>query len=259
VTSAAPAAGPSPRGPAGAAPAWRRLGAAVAWDLRTVLGNGEQLLVTAVIPVALLVAVTLTGTPDPGPLPGPAAALAAAVAVAVVSSSFTGQAIALAFDRRSGLVRFLVSTPLGRPGVIAGRLVAVAVVVAGQLGLLLATAAALGEPAGGAAAAALAVVSACAAAAFTGLGLLLGGTVRAEGVLAVANLLWLAMVALGGLVVPVERLPGAAVVGLLPPGLLGEAARVATVEGRVDAGACLLLLGWAALAGALAARWLRWR
>jgi ABC-2 type transport system permease protein len=246
-------------GAAAAAPAWRRLRAAVGWDLRTLLGNGEQLLVTAVIPTALLVGLTVTGTPDLAPLPRAEAALAAAVAVAVVSSAFTGQAIALAFDRRSGLVRFLVTTPLGRPGVVTGRLVAVATVVAAQLALLVATAALLGYRPDPAALAGLAVSAGCGTAAFAGLGLLLGGTVRAEGVLAVANLAWLAMVALGGLVVPVERLPGAAVTGLLPPGLLGEATRAAAVEGRIDPVACLLLLGWAALAAALAARLLRWR
>jgi ABC-2 type transport system permease protein len=245
--------------PGGAAAAPRRLRAAAVWDLRTLVGNGEQLLVTAVIPTALLVALTVTGTPDLGPGPQAPGALAAAVAVAVVSSAFTGQAIALAFDRRSGLVRFLVTTPLGRSGVVAGRLSAVAVVVAAQLALLLATSAALGHRPEPAALAGLAAVAGCGTAAFAGLGLLLGGTVRAEGVLAVANLAWLAMVGLGGLVVPVDRLPGAAVTGLLPPGLLGEAARTAAVEGRVDAVSCLLLLAWAALAAALAARLLRWR
>lgn len=250
---------PVEQGHAGAAPAWRRLVAAAAWDLRTVLGNGEQLLVTVILPVALLLGLVLAGTPDLAPLPQGPASLAAAVAVAVVSASFTGQAIALAFDRRSGLVRFLVATPLGRPGVVAGRLAAVALVVAGQLTVLVATAAALGVPLSGAAIGSLAVVVACGAAAFTGFGLLLGGTVRAEGVLAVANLAWVAMVALGGLVVPVERLPGSAVTGVLPPGLLGGAARAAAVEGRIDAVACLALLAWAVAAGVLAARLLRWR
>ncbi|MGF1662199.1 MAG: ABC transporter permease [Kineosporiaceae bacterium] len=257
ATPAGPTAGPP--GAPGAAPPARRLLAAVGWDLRTLLGNGEQLLVTAVVPTALLVALAVTGTPDLTPLPQAEAALAAAVAVAVVSSAFTGQAIALAFDRRSGLVRFLVTTPLGPAGVVAGRLVAVAIVVAAQLTLLLATAALLGHRPAPAALAGLVVVAGCGTAAFAGLGLLLGGTVRAEGVLAVANLAWLAMVGLGGLVVPVERLPGAAVAGVLPPGLLGEAARAAAVEGRVDVAACLMLLTWAALAAGLAARLLRWR
>ncbi len=231
----------------------------MAWDLRTVVGNGEQLLVAAVIPTSLLVALTVTGAPGLGPLPRAPAALAAAVAVAVVSSAFTGQAIGLAFDRRSGLVRFLVTTPLGRSGVVAGRLLAVVAVVAAQLGLLLATAAVLGHRPELSALVALVTVTACGTAAFAGLGLLLGGTVRAEGVLALANLAWLAMVGLGGLVVPVDRLPGAAVTGVLPPGLLGEAARAAVVEGRLDVVACLLLLAWAALAAGLAARLLRWR
>ena len=48
------------------------------------------------------------------------------------------------------------------------------------------------------------------AAAFVGLALLLGGTLRAEAVLAVANLVWLVFVAIGGVIVPLDQAPAGA-------------------------------------------------
>ena len=45
-------------------------------------------------------------------------------------------------------------------------------------------------------------------AAFGALGILLGGTLRAEVVLAVANAVWFVLLLAGGIVVPLDRLPG---------------------------------------------------
>lgn len=243
---------------AGAAPWWRRTAAAAWWDVRTIAGNGEQLLATLIIPVALLVAVVRSGVPDLSPLDQGAGGLAAALAVAAVSSAFTGQSIALAFDRRAGLLRLLIASPLGRAGVVAGRLTAVAVLVTAQSVVLLGVALALRVDLALPAVAATAVVMAVGAMSFAAFGMLLGGTLRAEAVLAVANLAWLAMVSLGGLVVPSDRLPGSPVVALLPPALFGDAVRTAVVDARVDALAVGLLAAWGAAAGLAAARLLRW-
>ena len=49
--------------------------------------------------------------------------------------------------------------------------------------------------------------------AFAGLGLLMAGTLRAEATLALANLLFLVSLVLGGIVLPLDRLPGAVAVG----------------------------------------------
>jgi ABC-2 type transport system permease protein len=92
------------------------------------------------------------------------------------------------------------------------------------------------------------------------LALLLGGTLRAEGVLALANLVWVLLLALGGTVLPVSRLPDAwePVARALPSGALGEGLRAALGEGRVDLLSWLVLLVWAVLASVLAARLFRW-
>ena len=65
--------------------------------------------------------------------------------------------------------------------------------------------------------------------AFAGLGLLLAGTLRAETMLAVANILFVASLVLGGVVLPIDELPAplAAIAGALPAAALSDALRVA--------------------------------
>ena len=71
-------------------------------------------------------------------------------------------------------------------------------------------------------------------AAFVALALLLAGTLRAEAVLAVANLVWVLLLGLGVLV-PTDQLPGAlaTVAALLPSGALGDAVRAVVRRRRV--------------------------
>ncbi|HCX85578.1 MAG TPA: ABC transporter, partial [Micrococcales bacterium] len=47
------------------------------------------------------------------------------LALAIMSSSFTSQAIATAFDRRWGVLRQLSTTPLGPRGIVLGKVLAV--------------------------------------------------------------------------------------------------------------------------------------
>lgn len=251
------------RGRTGPAPWSRRVGRQAWWDLKAVLRNGEQLLVTFLLPVGVLVGTLRTGVPSLSPLPQEPAALAGALGVAVVSSAFTGQAIALAFDRRAGVLRLLATTPLGRGGLLVARVLAVGAVVLMQSVLLLLAAAVLGVTLPPAALALLLPVLVLGTAAMLAAGMLLAGTVRPEGVLGLANLVWVAVLVGGGLVLPVEQLVGAGspvsgVLGLLPSAALGDALRTATVEARPAVVPLLLLAGWAVLLGLGARRWLRW-
>ena len=99
----------------------------------------------------------------------------------------------------------------------------------------------------------------CGAWCFVTLALLLAGTMRAEAVLAVANLLWVIFLGLG-LLLPTSVLPGPAgtVAAWLPPGLLGDAARAASLDAAWPFGAWALLLAWGAVAAVLAQRTFRW-
>ncbi|MBV9314627.1 MAG: ABC transporter permease [Pseudonocardia sp.] len=230
-------------------------------EARLALRNAEQVLLTLLIPLALLVGLTLV---DVVALPAPRVASVApgVLALAVISTAFTSQAIALGFDRRYGVIRRLAATALPRWLLVTGRLVAVLAVVAIQLVVLGSVAAALGwRPAlAGIGWGLLLVGLGCAA--FSALGILLGGTLRAEIVLAVANIVWFALLLGGGIVLPVTRLPAplATVAGLLPSGALAEGLRTALIDGRFPGLlSVLVLLSWAFVAAAAAARLIRLR
>jgi ABC-2 type transport system permease protein len=238
----------------------RMLAAQSGTEMRLALRNGEQVLLTLLIPVVLLVGLTSLGIV---PLPEPRVASVApgVLALAVMSTAFTGQAIALGFDRRYGVIRRLAATALPRWLLVAGRMAAVLGVVVVQVVVLGLIAALLGwRPAGaGIGWAVLLVLLGCGA--FGSLGILLGGSLRAEITLAVANLVWFVLLVAGGIVVPVGQLPGplAAVAQLLPSGALAEGLRTALSSGAAPGlGPVVVLVVWTAAATALAVRTVRW-
>lgn len=248
--------------PRAASPAARVL-AQARWEAGTMLRNGEQVLLTLVLPALVLVGLSRTDVVDLGLSAGERAVDVVApgvLALAVLSTAFTGQAIATGFDRRSGVLRLLATTPLGRGGLLAGRVLGVLAVEVVQVLVLGAVALAVGwrpDPAGLLPGALLVLVG---TAALTALALLLAGVLRAEAVLAVANLVWAALLVGGGVVVPAAALPGAwgALVHVLPSGALGEGLRRASADGSLDVAALLVLLAWAVVAAAAARRWFRW-
>lgn len=241
-----------------AAPARARVLAQGRFEAMTLLRNGEQLLVSIILPAMALVGLVSTQVPDLGDSPRVDIAAAGTLALAVASTAFTGQAISTAFDRRNGVLRFLGTTPLGRGGLLGGKAIAVAVVLAIQLLVLGTIAAVLGwRPALGGLAPALVSV-ALGAVAFVALALLIAGTLRAEAVLAVANLLWVVFLGLG-LLLPTAVLPGpiGTVAAFLPSGALGDAMRASLVHGAWPRGPWLVLIGWGLVAGLLARRTFR--
>jgi ABC-2 type transport system permease protein len=225
-----------------------------------VLRNGEQLVITLVLPVLLLLVLTRTDLVDLGTADRIALVAPGVLALAVMSTAFTSQAIATGFDRRNGVLRLLATTPLGRGGLLLGKVVGIVAVELLQMTVLVAVALGLGwrPPAAGVPAALLMLVLGTAA--FTALALLIAGVLRAEAVLAVANLVWVLLLAGGAVLLPVELLPGplGGLAALLPSGALGEGLRAALADGRLLGGPVLVLLTWTALAGAATARLFRW-
>lgn len=251
-------AGSAPPAPSPASPA-RRWFAQARFETATILRHGEQLLVALVLPSLALVALALGDVPDLGPGRRIDLATAGVLALAVVSTAFTGQAIATGFDRRHGVLRLLGASPLGRGGLLVGKLGAVVLVIGAQLLALGTLGALLGwrpDPAGLVPALVTVLLG---AAAFLALALLLAGTVRAEGVLALANLAWVLLLGLGVLL-PTDRLPGAVTTAarLLPSGALGDGLRLSLVSGGWPLAQWVVLLVWAVAAGAATARWFRW-
>ena len=243
-----------------AAPHAQRVLAQARFEATTLLRNGEQLLVALVLPAAVLVGLVQAESIPLGIGRRIDLAVPGVLALCVISSAFTGQAISTGFDRRYGVLRLLGVTPLGRTGLLLGKALAVLAVVALQVVVIGTLAAVLGwEPSLAGIPAAI-VSTLLGTWAFTALALLLGGTVRAEGVLALANLVWVALLGLGGVVVSGTELPGALapVVELLPSGALGDSLRAALVSGQARVGEWLVMVVWALGATLLARRFFRW-
>lgn len=243
----------------GAAPAWRMVLRSAAFEYRMLIRNGEQVFLTLVIPVVLLLVLARSSLLSPeGSQTRIDLALPSVLAVAIVATSFTSLAIATGFERRYQALRRMAMTPLPRWGLLAGKAGAVLAVVAMQVVLLLAVGVALGwRPQGSVLA--IAVLILLGVAAFAALGLLLAGTVRAEATLAAANVVFLLLLVFGGLTVPVDQYPEVAqgLVAVLPSAALGEGLRAA-FEGSVLVADIVVLSAWAAAAAALATRYFRW-
>ena len=244
------------------APTLQRVAAQTSFEARAILRNGEQLLVTVIVPVLVLVGLTKATSIDLDT--GGASRIdfltPGVLALAVMTTSYTSQAIASSFDRRNGVLRLLATTPLGRSGLLAGKVLGVLVVEIVQVVIIGATALLLGwhpDPAG----LLLAVVAIIlGTAAFTALALLVAGTLRAEAVLAVANLLLLVLAVAGGVIIPASQLPGpmAHIALLLPSGALGEAMRETLMHGVLPPWSVVVLVAWAAALGWGASRLFRW-
>jgi ABC-2 type transport system permease protein len=246
----------------GAAPLPRMIAAQAGLELRLLLRNGEQLLLTVIIPVLLLVAfgreplVAVSGSRIDFVVPG-------ILALAVMSTAFTSLAIATGFERRYGVLKRLGASPLSRGGLIAAKTLSVLAVEVLQTAVIVVLGLALGwqprtSPAGVIWAIALMLAG---TAAFSGLALLLAGTLRAEATLAAANLLYLVMLGIGGVVFPLAKFPAAIrpELRLLPAGALADGLRTALAHGGgLPAADLLVLLAWAVIAIVVAARTFRW-
>lgn len=235
----------------------KMLAAQFGLELKLLLRNGEQLLLTMFIPITLLVGLTLLPLGSFGQHRA-ATFTPVIMALAVISTAFTGQAIAVAFDRRYGALKRLGATPLPVWGIIAGKSLAVVTVVFLQAILLGAIGFALGWRPALLALALGAAVIALGTVVFAALGLLLGGTLRAEIVLAVANLMWFVFAGLGALTVETDIIPTGVkwAARLTPSGALTEALSQAMTM-SVDWFGVIVLAAWGTLGALSALRWFR--
>jgi ABC-2 type transport system permease protein len=228
-------------------------------ELALTLRRGESVLLSLGIPVMLLVFFSVvdvlpTGTDDPVDFLAPGV-----LALAVMSTAMVGLGIATGFERQYGVLKRLGSTPLGRGSLLAAKTLAILAVEVLQVAVLTVVALVLGwRPSGSAGAVALGMVLATVA--FAGLGMLMAGRLRGEAVLAAANGLYLVLLLLGGMVIPVDELPGAlrTVARALPAAALSDVVHAATSAATVPGRAWVVLLVWALAAPAVAAAIFRW-
>jgi ABC-2 type transport system permease protein len=247
VFSPAPARAPMPR----------IIGRQAAMELRLTLRRGESLLLTLVIPVLILFgvakldALALPTDDRVGYLvPG-------VLALAVMSTAFTAQAIATGYERSYGVLKRLGASALPRWGLLLAKCLAVLAVLVLQAAILVGMGVALGWRPHLAGLVPAVVLVTLGTAAFSGLALLMAGTLRAEATLAGANLIYLLLLAAGGVAVP---LPDAAhdALSWLPITALVDGLRAVLDGHAAPARAWLVLAAWAVGSVAAAARWFRW-
>jgi ABC-2 type transport system permease protein len=231
------------------------------WETRLLLRNGEQLLLTFAIPIGLLLALSLTTlfSTTSGPLRVPSA-LATVLAVSVISSAFTSLAIATGFERRSGALRFLSTTPLTRRELLGGKFGATALVTVLSCAAVSIVALLLGWRPTPTVIWVLPVLI-LGTAAFAAWGMALAGLLRAEAVLAVANGLFLVLVMFGGVIIPPTSLPGplATLAPLLPSGAMADSFRACLVDHHAPSptSLCVMVI-WLAVGTIVAGRTFRW-
>jgi ABC-2 type transport system permease protein len=229
-------------------------------EILLTLRRGDNVLVTLILPVLLLVAFASLNIVPSGQsaigylLPG-------ILALAVISTGMVSLGIATAYERHYGVLKRLGGTPLPRGGLIAAKTISVLLIEVVQVILLAGIGiVAYGWRPGVGALPAVAVLL-LGTVAFTGIGLAMAGRLRAEATLAGANGLYLVFLLIGDIVVPLSHLPGPlrAVARILPPTALSESLRRLIGSGGPNLGWNLLLLAvWAVLAIAVAARTFRW-
>ncbi|MET8946533.1 ABC transporter permease [Streptomyces sp. NPDC004542] len=234
-------------------------------ETRMLLRNGEQLLLTVVIPTLLLALFSSVDIVDTGAGRAVDFLTPGVLALAVMSTAFTGQAIATGFERRYGVLKRLASSPLPRWGLMTAKTASVLVTEVLQVILLTVVAFALGWSPQGAGTftgvVAVLLLLILGTAAFSGLGLLMAGTLKAEATLAAANLVFLLLLVGGGVIVPLGKFPSGVqdVLGLLPISALSDGLRDVLRHGAGMPWGDLGILGaWAVVGLAAAGRFFHW-
>ena len=259
-----PGPGPGPIPVSTTADALRPLTAQTGAEVHMTLRRGETLLLTLGIPVVFLVffsKVSVVSTPTATPanffVPG-------ILSLAVMSTAMVSLGIATGFERGYGVLKRLGATPLGRPRLLGAKIITIVAVELLQAAVLLPIGLALGwNPGGGGAVAVGGAVGAIllGSTAFAGIGLLMAGTLRAEVNLAAANGLYLILLLLGGMIVPLSKLPSglASFAKLLPAAALSSALHATLGSGgSVPAESWVVLAVWAVAAPVAAALTFKW-
>jgi ABC-2 type transport system permease protein len=234
-------------------------------ELTTLVRNYEQLLLIMVIPIGVLIFFgNVAVLPDSITL---TRLVASVLTLSLISTAMVSTGIATGFERSYHVLRRLGLTPLGRGRLIWAKAGSVSVVELVQVTVLVAIAVGLGWSIVDLSWWQLALALLLGTAAFAGIGLCLAGRLRAEANLAAQNGLYLVLLALGGVIIPVDDLPDGlgAVARYLPSGALAEVVH-ASLGGApsgvwlfIDAplGAWLVLAIWALIAPLAAARLFR--
>lgn len=239
----------------------RQVAAQTRYELVLTSRRGENVLVTLIIPVVLLiffmsinVIPSINGSAIRFLLPG-------ILAVAIMAAGMVNLGIATAYERYYGVLKRLGSSPLPRSGLIIAKVISILILEAIQV-LLLAGVAAIfysWRPAGSPLLALL--IIALGTVTFSALGLAMAGALRAEMTLAAANALFLIFIMLGGGILPLSHLPAplADLAQLLPAAALTQ-----TLQATMSSGvpfptfSLIVLVVWAVVILLVAIRTFKW-
>lgn len=246
---------------AAAAPLIRQILIQTQYELLLTLRRGENVLVTLIVPVVLLIffaslniVPAVNGSAVNFLLPG-------ILALAVMAAGMVNLGIATAYERYYGVLKRLGTSPLPRSGLIIAKVISILILEVLQVLILIGVAIALygWQPAG---VPLLAILTlALGTVTFAGLGLAMAGGLRAELTLAGANALFLLFILLGGGILPLSHLPAplAALAQVLPAAALTQALQATMTNGAPFPSFSLVVLAiWTVIILLVAIRTFKW-
>jgi ABC-2 type transport system permease protein len=248
-------------GSSSAAPLPRQIVQQTLFELLLTLRRGENILVTLIIPVALLIFFAslnivpgINGNAINFLLPG-------ILALAIIAAGMVNLGIATAYERYYGVLKRLGGSPLSRGGLIIAKVISILILEVVQVVLLVAVAMLLygWRPEGSLGLTLLAI--ALGTVAFSALGLAMAGALRAELTLGGANALFLLCLLISGGILPLDRLPGplAAVAQISPAAALTQALQASmTANAAFPTTALITLSVWALAMLVLAITTFKW-
>lgn len=244
-----------------AAPLARQILQQVKCELLLTARRGENVLITLIVPVVLLLFFTslhlapkLAGSTINFLLPG-------ILALAIIAAGTVNLGIATAYERYYGVLKRLGSSPLPRSGLIIAKVISILLLELLQVILLVGIAIVvygwrpLGSPLLALLTIGLGTVT------FAALGLAMAGAFRAEMTLAGANALYLVFLLIGGSLLPVNRLPTplADIAQILPAAALTQALQATMIPGQsLPVRPLLVLAAWAVVILLIAIRTFQW-
>ena len=244
-----------------AAPLVRQVLQQTRFELLLTARRGENVLVTLIVPVLLLIFFTslnivpaVNGSAINFLLPG-------ILAVAIMAAGMVNLGIATAYERYYGVLKRLGSSPLPRSGLIIAKIIAILILEAVQVLLLVGVAIWFYHWQAAGSLLQVLLFIALGTVTFAALGLAMAGALRAELTLAGANALFLLFLLIGGGILPLSHLPAplAAVAQLLPAAALTQGLQAGMTNGSPFPTFQFIVLAiWAVVILLVAIRTFKW-
>ena len=238
-----------------------RLRAQLGFELRFLLLRGENLLVNLLIPAGALLAFGSLGSPPEGYDKSVDFLMLGVIALGMIGAGMVSMGVSTGYERHYHVLKRLGATPLGRGELLLAKAGSIFVIQLVQVVLLALLATVfldwslpgrvwLAVPV-------LLAGSLC----FASIGFLLAGRLSAEANMALNNVLFIAFIALGGMLTPLDRLPSLVerLASLLPGAAVTDCLRAVLAHGEVPALTDVaVVVVWTAVCAVAAARTFRW-